>query len=205
MNMEIKIVNNIAGAKISMDKAADNTVVITVEEQTIRLGDVKPGTTVKIGGREYIVLDHSKDTTAVITKDFWKDMEFGDSGNYAESAVRNALNNEFLSEVSSAVGVESIIEHEVDLLAEDGTNEGSSCRDKVSLLTVDLYRRYRKFLPAYGSWWWTATPYSTEFPRGVCYVSGDGALSWHGCSCSGGVRPFLILDSSVSNFSVAES
>ena len=144
--MEIKIVNNIAGAKISMDKAADNTVVITVEEQTIRLGDVKPGTTVKIGGREYIVLDHSKDTTAVITKDFWKDMEFGDSGNYAESAVRNALNKEFLSEVSSAVGVESIIEHEVDLLAEDGTNEGSSCRDKVSLLTVDLYRRYRKIL-----------------------------------------------------------
>ena len=150
--MEIKIVNNIAGAKISMDKAADNTVVITVEEQTIRLGDVKPGTTVKIGGREYIVLDHSKDTTAVITKDFWKDMEFGDSGNYAESAVRNALNKEFLSEVSSAVGVESIIEHEVDLLAEDGTNKGVVCRDNVSLLTTDLYRKYRDFLPAYGSW-----------------------------------------------------
>ena len=203
--MEIKIVNNIAGSKISMDKAADNTVVITVEEQTIRLGDVKPGTTVKIGGREYIVLDHSKDTTAVITKDPWRSMEFGDSGNYAESAVRNALNKEFLSEVSSAVGVESIIEHEVDLLAEDGTNEGSSCRDKVSLLTVDLYRRYRKLLPAYGSWWWTATPYSTEFPRYVCCVCGGGALCWYGCSCSDGVRPFLILDSSVSNFSVAES
>ena len=203
--MEIKIVNNIAGAKISMDKAADNTVVITVEEQTIRLGDVKPGATVKIGGREYIVLDHSKDTTAVITKDPWRSMEFGDSGNYAESAVRNALNKEFLSEVSSAVGVESIIEHEVDLLAEDGTNEGSSCRDKVSLLTVDLYRRYRKFLPAYGSWWWTATPYSTEFPCDVCCVDGDGALYWDYCSYSSGVRPFLILDSSISNFSVAES
>ncbi len=203
--MEIKIVNNIAGAKISMDKAADNTVVITVEEQTIRLGDVKPGTTVKIGGREYIVLDHSKDTTAVITKDFWRSIEPGDSGNYAESAVRNALNKEFLSEVSSAVGVESIIEHEVDLLAEDGTNEGSSCRDKVSLLTVDLYRRYRKFLPAYGYWWWTATPYSTEFPHRVCCVGGGGSLSWSSCSYSGGVRPFLILNSSVSNFSVAES
>ena len=203
--MEIKIVNNIAGAKISMDKAADNTVVITVEEQTIRLGDVKPGATVKIGGREYIVLDHSKDTTAVITKDPWRSMEFGDSGNYAESAVRNALNKEFLSEVSSAVGVESIIEHEVDLLAEDDTNEGSSCRDKVSLLTVDLYRRYRKLLPAYGSWWWTATPYSTEFPRSVCYVDGDGTLCWFICRYSCGVRPFLILDSSISNFSVAES
>ena len=188
--MEIKIVNNIAGAKISMDKAADNTVVITVEEQTIRLGDVKPGTTVKIGGREYIVLDHSKDTTAVITKDFWKDMEFGDSGNYAESAVRNALNKEFLSEVSSA-----------------GTNKGVVCRDNVSLLTTDLYRKYRDFLPAYGSWWWTATPVSKEdgYSRGVCCVSDDGALDSSYCCYSYGVRPFLILNSSVSNFSVAES
>ena len=202
--MEIKIVNNIAGAKISMDKAADNTVVITVEEQIIRLGDVKPGTTVKIGGREYIVLDHSKDTTAVITKDFWRSIEPGDSGNYAESAVRNALNKEFLSEVSSAIGVESIIEHEVDLLADDGTNKGVVCRDNVSLLTTDLYRKYRDFLPAYGSWWWTATPYSTEFPRGVCSVDDDGTLLWSSCGYSRGVRPFLILDSSVSNFSVLD-
>ena len=200
--MELKIVNNIPNAKITMDKTDNNTIIITIDEQTSLLGDVPLGATIKIGGREYIVLDHSKDTTAVITKDFWRSIEPGDSGNYAESAVRNALNKEFLSEVSSAVGVESIIEHEVDLLAEDGTNEGSSCRDKVSLITVDLYRRYRKFLPAYGSWWWTATPYSTEFPRGVCCVNDDGTLSWNGCRYSGGVRPFLILDSSVSNFSV---
>ena len=176
----------------------------TINEQAPRptLSEVPLGATIKIGGREYIVLDHNKDTTAVITKDLWKYMEFGDSGNYAESTVRNALNKEFLSEVSSAIGVESIIEHEVDLLADDGTNKGVVCRDNVSLLTTDLYRKYRDFLPAYGSWWWTATPYSTEFPRGVCCVNDDGTLSWNGCRYSGGVRPFLILDSSVSNFSV---
>ena len=204
--MEIKIVNNIAGAKISMDKAADNTVVITVEEQASRLGDVALGATIKIGGREYIVLDHSKDTTAVITKDFWKRMEFdNDSGDYRSSAVRTALNTKFYNEVANVVGAKSIIPHKVDLLADDGTNEGISCRDKVSLLTVDLYRRYRKFLPAYGSWWWTATPYSMEYPRLVCFVSDDGTLFWRNCFCSRGVRPFLILDSSVSNFSVVES
>ena len=184
----------------------DDSVAIPMTDDSDALGRVICGSAIEIGDRSYIVLEHRNDgTTAVITKDFWKDMEFGDSGNYAESAVRNALNKEFLSEVSSAVGVESIIEHEVDLLAEDGTNEGSSCRDKVSLLTVDLYRRYRKLLPAYGSWWWTATPYSTEFPRYVCCVNGGGALFWVDCDYSGGVRPFLILDSSVSNFSVLES
>ena len=168
------------------------------------LGSVECGSTILIGDRGYIVLEQTGDTTAVITKDFWKDMEFGDSGDYAESAVRNALNTEFYNEVSSEIGDENIITHEVDTTRYRNDGIHSSCRDKVSLLTVDLYRRYRKFLPAYGSWWWTATPHSTEFPCGVCYVSGDGALSWHGCSCSFGVRPFLILDSSVSNFSVLD-
>ena len=125
------------------------------------LGSVECGSAILIGDRGYIVLEQTGDTTAVITKDFWKDMEFGDSGDYAESAVRNALNTEFYNEVSSEIGDENIITHEVDTTQYRNGGIHSSCRDKVSLLTVDLYRRYRKFLPAYGSWWWTATPYST--------------------------------------------
>ena len=170
------------------------------------LGSVECGSAILIGDRGYIVLEQTGDTTAVITKDFWKRMEFdNDSGDYAESAVRNALNTEFYNEVSSEIGEENIITHEVDTTQYRNDGIHSSCRDKVSLLTVDLYRRYRKFLPAYGSWWWTATPYSTEFPCDVCCVDGDGALYWDYCSYSSGVRPFLILDSSISNFSVAES
>ena len=162
------------------------------------LGSVECGSAILIGDRGYIVLEQTGDTTAVITKDFWKDMEFGDSGDYAESAVRNALNTEFYNEVSSEIGDENIITHEVDTTRyrNDGIHS--------SLLTVDLYRRYRKFLPAYGSWWWTATPYSTEFPRLVCCVGGGGTLYWYRCDYSRGVRPFLILDSSISNFSVLD-
>ena len=185
----------------------DDSVAIPMTDDSDALGRVICGSAIEIGDRSYIVLEHRNDgTTAVITKDFWKDMEFdNDSGDYAKSAVRTALNNEFYNEVANAVGVESIIEHEVNLTADDGTNKGVVCRDNVSLLTTDLYRKYRDFLPAYGSWWWTATPYSTEFPRGVCSVDDDGTLSWDGCNYSRGVRPFLILDSSVSNFSVLES
>ena len=169
------------------------------------LGSVECGSAILIGDRGYIVLEQTDGTTAVITKDFWKRMEFdNDSGDYAESAVRNALNTEFYNEVSSEIGEENIITHEVDTTRYRNDGIHSSCRDKVSLLTVDLYRRYRKFLPAYGSWWWTATPYSTEFPRSVCYVDGDGTLCWFICRYSCGVRPFLILDSSVSNFSVLD-
>ena len=186
----------------------DDSVAIPMTDDSDALGRVICGSDIEIGDRSYIVLEHRNDgTTAVITKDFWKRMEFGDSGDYAESAVRSALNNEFYNEVANAVGAENIIEHEVDLLADDGTNKGVVCRDNVSLLTTDLYRKYRDFLPAYGSWWWTATPVSKEdgYSRGVCCVDDDGALFWSSCVFSYGVRPFLILDSSISNFSVLES
>ena len=186
----------------------DDSVAIPMTDDSDALGRVICGSAIEIGDRSYIVLEHRNDgTTAVITKDFWKDMEFGDSGNYAESAVRTALNIEFYNEVANVVGAENIIEHEVNLAADDGTNKGVVCRDNVSLLTTDLYRKYRDFLPAYGSWWWTATPVSKEdgYARGVCCVYGGGALNWCDCGYSGGVRPFLILDSSVSNFSVLES
>ena len=184
----------------------DDSVAIPMTDDSDALGRVICGSAIEIGDRSYIVLEHRNDgTTAVITKDFWKDMEFdNDSGDYAESAVRNALNTEFYNEVSSEIGDENIITHEVDTTRYRNDGIHSSCRDKVSLLTVDLYRRYRKLLPAYGFWWWTATPYSTEFPRSVCYVDGDGTLCWFICRYSCGVRPFLILDSSISNFSVLD-
>ena len=81
------------------------------ENDSVVLGSVECGSTILIGDRSYIVLEHRDDgTTAVITKDFWKDMEFdNDSGDYAESAVRNALNTEFYNEVSSEIGDENII------------------------------------------------------------------------------------------------
>ena len=186
----------------------DDSVAIPMTDDSDALGRVICGSDIEIGDRSYIVLEHRNDgTTAVITKDFWKRMELGNSGDYAESAVRTALNIEFYNEVANVVGAENIIEHEVNLAADDGANKGVVCRDNVSLLTTDLYRKYRDFLPAYGSWWWTATPVSKEdgYARGVCCVYGGGALNWCDCGYSGGVRPFLILDSSVSNFSVLES
>ena len=45
------------------------------------LGSVKPGDTVTIGKREYIVLGHEKETTAIIAKYPTKSMAFGIDGN----------------------------------------------------------------------------------------------------------------------------
>lgn len=201
--MDIKVNNNIAGIDVIVhhDTEDDTLRISLVEKGKKVLGKVKCGETVTIGGREYIVLDHGKDTTAIITKDFAETMVFGDNGDYRTSKVRDYCNGKFYKELAAAVGKENIVQHTIDLTADDGTGAGITCKDYVSILTTAQYRRFRRYLPAYGKWWWTATRVNADdkdYVRGVCYVDSSGVLDWIGSDYSCGVRPFCILNSSVS-------
>lgn len=199
--MEIKVINNVPNIKVTVNQSEDGSfAILLAEDNKVTLGSAKPGSIVKLGNREYIVLGHGAETTAVIAKDFVKEMRFGDTGDYVTSDVREFCNGEFLNELAAAVGMDNIVEHTVNLVADDGTGKGKTCKDKVSILTTENYRRYREFLKAYGEWWWTATrvTYDDEdYTRGVCCVSSSGILSWSDCGYCCGVRPFCILNSSV--------
>lgn len=199
--MEIEVKNNIPGIKVDVNHNTDGSVSILLKQvQDKMLGSVKPGDTVTIGACEYIVLSHDKDTTAIISKKPTKSMAFGSDGDYTKSDVRTYCNREFYKELCKAVGKHNIIPHTVNLVSNDGSNKGATVKDNVSILTCDLYRRYREFLPAIGSACWTATRVTTldkEYARDVCVVRANGILSWDDCVCSVGVRPFCILNSSV--------
>ena len=199
--MKIEVQNNIPSVKVSVNQNADGSFAILLSEMTGKtLGSVKPGDTVTIGEREYIVLGHENGITAVVAKDPTKFMAFGKDGNYAKSDVRAYCNGEFYEELGKAVGKHNIIPHTVNLVADDGSNKGASVTDFVSILTNDLYRRYRELLPAIGSPCWTATRVTTldkNYASDVCFVSSRGILSLGDCSLFFGVRPFCILNSSV--------
>ena len=199
--MRIEVLNNVPGVKVSVNQNADGSFAILLAEMTDKtLGSVKPGDTVTIGEREYIVIGHGKETTAIITKNPTKSMAFGKDGDYAKSDVRAYCNSEFYNELCKVVGKHNIIPHTVNLVSDDGSNKGAGVTDNVSILTCDLYRRYREFLPAIGSSCWTATRVTTldkNYARSVCIVSSNGILCWNGCGFSFGVRPFCILNSSV--------
>lgn len=199
--MEIKIENKIPDIKVEVNQSADGSYSIKLFQTKGKvLGDVKVGDTVTIGEREYIVLDHSADTTSVIAKKPVKSMAFGKDGDYSMSDVCTYCNGEFYNELCKAVGRKNIIPHTVNLVSDDGSNKGASVKDNVSILTTDLYRRYRELLPAIGSPCWTATRVTTldkDYARFVCYVYSSGILSWSGCDDSIGVRPFCILNSSI--------
>ena len=199
--MKIEVQNNVPGIKVSVNQDKDDCIEILFTQIAGKtLGSVKPGDVVTIGEREYIVLEHTEKTTAIITKMPTKFMAFGKDGDYTKSDVRTYCNGKFYEELCKAVGKHNIIPHTVDLVADDGSNKGAGVTDNVSILTNDFYRRYRELLPAIGSACWTATRLTAldkDYARGVCVVDSHGILSWNVCSFSYGVRPYCILNSSV--------
>ena len=123
------------------------------------------------------------------------------SSDWENSSLREYLYGEFLEKLSDAVGKENILSFERDLFSLDGQTEYGSCEDKVSLLTVDEYRKYRSMIPNTGdSWWWLITPWSTpcnDYEKSVVVVSPSGHFSNFSCFNNYGVRPFCIFSSSI--------
>ena len=169
---------------------------------SVKLADVAVGDMVKIGDHELIVLEQSGDTTAVICKDFIESCTFGASNNY-DGSKADKLCNKFATNLAKIIGEDNVIQHTVDLTADDGLKDYGSVKRFASLLTTDLYRRYvytlDKFKP--DAWWWLATPYSTpthDHTSWVKCVSPSGFIDDVICRYGYfGVRPFYILNSNI--------
>ena len=168
-----------------------------------KLSNVAVKDTFKIGKHEFVVLEHSGDTTAVILKELLiKSKEFGKNNNYNGSYVDGEC-NKFADEIAALIGKENLVEHTVDLTSDDGLKDYGKIRRRVSILTADLYRRYVEVLDAHkiDKWWWLATAYSTpghNHTSWVKCVAPSGSIFGSGNCCNGfGVRPFCILKSNI--------
>lgn len=118
----------------------------------------------------------------------------------ASSDLRNELNTDLRKKIESELGTDSLVEFERNLLSLDGQTEYGTCRDFVSLISVDEYRKYRKLLPNTERWWWTLTPDSTPCNndgKWLRVVSPSGSISGDYCFNSRGVRPVCIFSSSI--------
>ena len=195
----MKIIDN-TGGKIKLT-VNEKEVIIDLSTDTRKLSEIQIGDTFKKNDVEYIVLEHTLYATTVVRKDFLKIMKFGKNNNWAESDAREYLNGGYLRELENVFGVDNIFEHIVNLLSLDGLDDYGKTTDKVSLLTVDQYRKYRKIIcKNLDSWWWLATPDSTPSGYGARYVrcvDSDGDVDCRGYGSDGGVRPFCILKSNI--------
>jgi hypothetical protein len=164
--------------------------------------EAKRGNIVTVAGIEWIVLKVEGSKVFCITKDFDSTSTKFDSNsnNWDSSDLRNYLNTKFYKKISSMIGAGNILPIETNMLSLDGQTEYGECKDKVSLLTVDLYRENRDILPNTDKWWWLVTPWSTphnDYTTSVCVVSPLGFINNNNCNDLNAVRPFCIFDSSI--------
>lgn len=160
------------------------------------------GDVIEIAGIKWKILDKTVDGYFAITESFINDsIDFDSkSNNWVNSDLRKYLNTEFVKEIEEELGNDSLVEFERDLLSLDGQTEYGTCMDKVSMLTADEYRKYRKYLPNMNKTWWLISPWSTpcnEYERQVAVVSMSGDFNYYYYNVNRGVRPVCIFSSSI--------
>lgn len=160
------------------------------------------GETITVAGITWRVLDKLEKGYLVISDGFYgEDRKFdGSCNNWKCSDLRKELNTDLKDKIEDELGKGALVGFERDLLSMDGQTEYGTCKDLVSLISVDEYRKYRKFLPSTDRYWWTITPDSTPCNndstclRVVSPGGYIGSFSYYYCL---GVRPFCIFSSSI--------
>ena len=166
------------------------------------IGTPEIGKVIELAGMDWLILDKTEKGYFAILNGFdEKERTFDStSNNWITSKLRNELNARFLKKITDELGKDAVIEFDRDLLSMDGQTEYGHCKDKISFLTVDEYRKYRKLLPNMDKWWWLLTPWSTpvnDFSTTITVVSPSGYVGY-GLYCSvNGVRPVCIFSSSI--------
>lgn len=171
---------------------------------TKSLSEVKIGDIFSVSGIEFIKFSEEDGAVVAVAKNTVFDSVFGENNNYAESTVRRKLEAEILPKLEAEVGAENVIEFETDLISLDGSEKYGKVKSKISLPTIDFYRKNVKTFDKHklNSWWWLATPDSTTDHANDSWVDcvsplGDIPGNSSGCDFDG-VRPFLIFVSSIS-------
>lgn len=166
------------------------------------IGTPEIGKVIELAGMDWLILDKTEKGYFAILNGFdEKERTFDStSNNWITSKLRNELNARFLKKITDELGKDAVIEFDRDLLSMDGQTEYGHCKDKISFLTVDEYRKYRKLLPNIDKWWWLLTPWSTpvnDFSTTITVVSPSGCVYLINYSYVFGVRPVCIFSSSI--------
>lgn len=189
--------------EIGEDKLSEIKKALGVKDRFYIEKNEKGEQIAHVGEYDCLVLERSGDTIALLLKSLYKEnVKFGSNNDFRGSNAQKIC-REFAAAIASIVGEENVVEHTVDLTSDDGLREYGRIREKCSLLTSYLYRRYVDILDLdrLDQYWWLVTPWTTPIHKDsmwVKFVSPRGNLFdefYELDRC--GVRPFLILKSDI--------
>lgn len=161
----------------------------------------KVGDTFELIEKKWKILDLNENGVFCLCMESLVDKTFDSECNeWTSSNLRDYLSTEIYKKICEEIGTENVIGFERDLLSLDGQSEYGTCKDFVSLISIDEYRKYRSMIPNFEEWWWTLSPYSTkcnEDSSWVAVVSPVGRVSYRNCNGHFGVRPVCIFSSTL--------
>lgn len=173
--------------------------------KNMELAQVRRGESFILDGVKFVKLDEDAHASFVLTADVFpkhipfehKDAERKDHDNFVGSYLQKHVDiwlHQGHPNISKAV-----VERPINLLSMCGeTVYGTPCVFG-RVLTLDEYRRYRKYIPLASDWYWLATSYSPgSGGDGACGVSAAGSVLSGSVYRGGGcARPALYLESSI--------
>ena len=174
------------------------------EPKTVMAAEAEVGSFIKYAGIEWVVLNRTASKVMVLAKHRLFDRAFdtNESNNWSKSSLRKELNNfneqgfQRGFEHTENINKNDLVEFERDLTTDDGMTDYGKCKDYISLISCEEYRKFRKLIPNADDWWWTLTGDSLVYSHFVRDVISNGALSSNIARNGGyGVRPLCVLKS----------
>lgn len=171
--------------------------------KNMELAQVRRGESFILDGVKFVKLDEDAHASFVLTADVFpkhipfehKDAERKDHDNFVGSYLQKHVDiwlHQGHPNISKAV-----VERPINLLSMCGeTVYGTPCVFG-RVLTLDEYRRYRKYIPLASDWYWLRSPFSGDYSYAFI-VCADGSVRvdsvYYGSVCA---RPALYLESSI--------
>ena len=158
---------------------------------------LNPGDIITLADVKFAVLDIIDGNPFVVALTNQGNSRFGDSNNYANSTLRNVVEN-WLEDLD--LDTDLVMEREIDLTTLDGYKGYGKLKVKAAPLTMDEARKYAELIPDQDDWSWLATGWGAPEHFGstlALLVYSGGNWYGHGCSNSRGIRPALMLSSAL--------
>ncbi len=160
----------------------------------------EPGKHFEYHGIKFVVLGMEQGGVLCVPEELLPEEHAFDEDNcndWRKSSLRKYLNEEYIKNFDKA----DLLPFISDLTTDSGQKDYGASEDYIALLSCDLYRKYREFVPKYNNWWWTITPWhiypSYANIQRIVYV--DGSVSINLASCSYGVAPACLFNPSIFN------
>ena len=176
-----------------------------------RLGNLKPGTIFNYAKEKFAVLGPRNDGVLCLLAQSKHDAAFYDGdekpyNDYRKSKLRAEIEVRFMNKlIENGAKREDMVAYDLDLSETDGSYGCGVLQNVLAApLTLWDYGKYKAAIPNNENGaWWLATPFwaprspSTYNSSYVWHVNsgGDYYVSW--CSSTDGVRPAIVLNSSL--------